>query len=201
MLHPDPSSLPLIFAVTLMPADRTALVSFQIIFSLFTKQTRRDTPLFDHRAHVPTEPRLIFFSFCCALWFAVVATNKQGEGISPDVITTTILVKAQVSSGDVDAGARTLIEMMKASNLKDKLDAFPFNTIIKVGSTADLGNLFFARSPRDLLVICSDLPYRPSACLSLFVRDTCRVVCCSAVEHIENMPLFADDDDDASNRV
>ncbi|CAM9576390.1 unnamed protein product, partial [Hapterophycus canaliculatus] len=55
----------------------------------------------------------------------------QGEGIPPDVITTTILVKAQVSSGDVDAGARTLIEMMKSSNLKDKLDAFPFNTIIK----------------------------------------------------------------------
>ncbi|CAN0027358.1 unnamed protein product [Scytosiphon promiscuus] len=55
----------------------------------------------------------------------------QAEGISPDVITTTILVKAQVSSGDVDAGARTLIEMMKSSNLKDKLDAFPFNTIIK----------------------------------------------------------------------
>lgn len=47
-------------------------------------------------------------------------------------MTTTILVKAQVGSGDVDAGARTLIEMMKSSNLKDQLDAFPFNTIIKV---------------------------------------------------------------------
>ena len=48
------------------------------------------------------------------------------------MVTTTILVKAQVGSGDVDAGARTLIEMMKSSNLKDQLDAFPFNTIIKV---------------------------------------------------------------------
>lgn len=56
----------------------------------------------------------------------------QGEGIAPDVVTTTIVVKAQVGSGDVDAGARTLIEMMKVSNLRDKLDAFPFNTIIKV---------------------------------------------------------------------
>ncbi|CAM9855815.1 unnamed protein product, partial [Ectocarpus sp. 12 AP-2014] len=55
----------------------------------------------------------------------------QGEGIAPDVVTTTIVVKAQVGSGDVDAGARTLIEMMKVSNLRDKLDAFPFNTIIK----------------------------------------------------------------------
>lgn len=56
----------------------------------------------------------------------------QGEGIPPDVVTTTILVKAQVGSGDVDAGARTLIEMMKSSSLKQQLDAFPFNTIIKV---------------------------------------------------------------------
>eukprot|EP00752_Nemacystus_decipiens_P004025 g3686.t1 len=55
----------------------------------------------------------------------------QGEGIPPDVVTTTILVKAQVGSGDVDAGARTLIEMMKSSSLKAQLDAFPFNTIIK----------------------------------------------------------------------
>eukprot|EP00903_Cladosiphon_okamuranus_P006597 g6444.t1 len=55
----------------------------------------------------------------------------QGEGIPPDVVTTTILVKAQVASGDVEAGAQTLIEMMKSSNLKDQLDAFPFNTIIK----------------------------------------------------------------------
>ncbi|CAN0409001.1 unnamed protein product, partial [Ectocarpus fasciculatus] len=55
----------------------------------------------------------------------------QGEGIAADVVTTTIVVKAQVGSGDVDAGARTLIEMMKVSNLRDKLDAFPFNTIIK----------------------------------------------------------------------
>ena len=48
------------------------------------------------------------------------------------MVTTTILVKAQVGSGDVDAGARTLIEMMKSSSLKKQLDAFPFNTIIKV---------------------------------------------------------------------
>ena len=56
----------------------------------------------------------------------------QGEGIQPDVVTTTILVKAQVGSGDVDGGARTLIEMMKSASLKAQLDAFPFNTIIKV---------------------------------------------------------------------
>lgn len=69
------------------------------------------------------------------LWLSCVA---QGEGIPPDVVTTTILVKAQVGSGDVDAGARTLIEMMKSSSLKDQLDAFPFNTIIKVRSSVCL---------------------------------------------------------------
>lgn len=70
----------------------------------------------------PTETAFFFFFGWCV----------QGEGIPPDVVTTTILVKAQVGSGDVDAGARTLIEMMKSSSLKDQLDAFPFNTIIKV---------------------------------------------------------------------
>eukprot|EP00904_Undaria_pinnatifida_P010501 jgi/Undpi1/6581/HiC_scaffold_20.g09060.m1 len=55
----------------------------------------------------------------------------QAEGVPPDVITTTILVKAQVGSGNVNAAMATLIEMLKASNLRDKLDAFPFNTIIQ----------------------------------------------------------------------
>lgn len=48
------------------------------------------------------------------------------------MVTTTILVKAQVASGDVSAAMRTLVEMLKASSLRDKLDAFPFNTIIQV---------------------------------------------------------------------
>lgn len=70
------------------------------------------------------------------LFFSFLILSGKGEGIQPDVVTTTILVKAQVGSGDVDGGARTLIEMMKSTNLKDQLDAFPFNTIIKVGPFA-----------------------------------------------------------------
>lgn len=53
--------------------------------------------------------------------------------MAPDVVTTTILVKAQVGGGNVSAAVATLVEMMKVSTLRDSLDAFPFNTIIQVG--------------------------------------------------------------------
>ncbi|CAN0249101.1 unnamed protein product [Laminaria digitata] len=55
----------------------------------------------------------------------------KAKGVPPDVVTTTILVKAQVGSGNVSAAMGTLVEMLKASNLRDNLDAFPFNTIIQ----------------------------------------------------------------------
>lgn len=57
----------------------------------------------------------------------------------PDVVTTTILVKAQVGKGDVLEAMATLVEMMKISSLRDSLDAFPFNTIIQARFRLDSG--------------------------------------------------------------
>lgn len=56
----------------------------------------------------------------------------QDEGIEPDVVTTTTLVKAQVAGGDMKGAVSTLIQMLKTSKLRDQLDAFPFNTVIQV---------------------------------------------------------------------
>lgn len=59
-------------------------------------------------------------------------SNEQAEGVSPDVVTTTTLVKAQVANGDMRGAMASLVEMLKESKLKNEMDAFPFNTIIQV---------------------------------------------------------------------